>query len=296
MDCVLQSSIEIDIEKHVLSQTKKLSDGTYEKIFTRNRKNESGIFSYNCHLCSVASLPGERAVYTHINGKKHQQRLTPEYVPDAHQFKGPIQVKQKLIVPFYSSQPAIPEYEDQADTICFLETIGKLQNKPLIGVEYVVELVAISAKEPFYICTLCDKRCDPRNIIPQITSHRHRMKYLDYHFSTVMNHLNKDKHFNLNMLYREQVLSKISSMIESKNGRDKPTICEASEFEKNKEIIEKEVQRKKHFSEKDWPGCVDEILETIKKKQLMYTMIFQLITTKTTIDMVVEKEIMLFRF
>lgn len=46
--------MEYEIEVHVLTQTKKLSDGSYEKIFTRNRRNESGMFTYNCKLCSVA--------------------------------------------------------------------------------------------------------------------------------------------------------------------------------------------------------------------------------------------------
>jgi hypothetical protein len=78
------------VQNHVLTQTKKLSDGTFEKIFSRNPRNESGLFTYNCHLCGVASLPGERALQTHITGKKHQQRLIYDYVPEAQQFRLPI--------------------------------------------------------------------------------------------------------------------------------------------------------------------------------------------------------------
>lgn len=65
-----------------------------------------------------------------------------------------------------------------SELVPHLENIGNKQLKPLIGIEYVVELIDKKKKEPFYICVLCNKRCDPRNIIPQITSHRHRMKYL----------------------------------------------------------------------------------------------------------------------
>jgi hypothetical protein len=54
----------------------------------------------------------------------------------------------------------------------------KLDKKPLIGVEYLLELHDPKMREVLYICTLCDKRCDPRNIFPQITSHSHRIKYL----------------------------------------------------------------------------------------------------------------------
>lgn len=90
-----QPQVEIDIERHVLSQRKKLTDNTFEKIFTRNDRNESGMFTYNCHLCAVPNLTGERALQTHITGKKHQQRLMVEYVPNAAQFRTPLVQKPK---------------------------------------------------------------------------------------------------------------------------------------------------------------------------------------------------------
>lgn len=52
------------------------------------------------------------------------------------------------------------------------------QSKLLIGLEYIIEINDKDAKEPHYICSLCNKQCDIRNIIPQVKSHRHRMKYL----------------------------------------------------------------------------------------------------------------------
>lgn len=79
---------------------------------------------------------------------------------------------------FYPSEVPPPGCEEEANIVSYLEKISAKQTKPLIGLEYVVELVDRKAKEPFYVCTLCDKRCDPRNITPQITSHRHRIKYL----------------------------------------------------------------------------------------------------------------------
>lgn len=82
------------------------------------------------------------------------------------------------IASFYPSEVPPPGCEDEVTRVTYLETVGNKQSKPLIGMEYVVELIDSKAKEPFYICILCDKRCDPRNIMPQITSHRHRMKYL----------------------------------------------------------------------------------------------------------------------
>lgn len=96
----LPKQIEKEIERHVLSQTKKLSDGSFEKIFSRNRRNDLGIFTYNCNLCGVSSLPGERSVQTHITGRKHQQRLAYDYVPNAQQFRNPISSKAKSNINF----------------------------------------------------------------------------------------------------------------------------------------------------------------------------------------------------
>lgn len=78
----------------------------------------------------------------------------------------------------FPGEPVPPGFEQEITSEAYLETLGNKQTKPLIGMEFVVELVDSKAKEPFYVCTLCDKRCDPRNIVPQLVSHRHRMKYL----------------------------------------------------------------------------------------------------------------------
>lgn len=68
------------------------------------------------------------------------------------------------------------KYDERYD--CHLDNFMNKSDKPLIGVEYVLELHGLYLKEPYYICTLCDKRCDPRNIMSQMTSHNHRMRYL----------------------------------------------------------------------------------------------------------------------
>ncbi len=71
----------------ILEETKKLSDGTFERIFSRNDMNFFGIFTYNCHLCNIENLPGESALKTHIGGKKHRGRLLPNYIPNANKFR-----------------------------------------------------------------------------------------------------------------------------------------------------------------------------------------------------------------
>lgn len=159
-----------------------MSDGSTENIFSRNNRNESGSFTYNCHLCSVASLPGERELQTHVTGRKHQQRLFYDYVPDAEQFRASLvsmmNSKQShqfvsnsnlidrfsvfsAIASVFPGEPAPAGYEDEVRVVSHLESLGNHQDKSLIGMEYVLEMIDNKAKGRVYVCVLCDKRCGP---------------------------------------------------------------------------------------------------------------------------------------
>lgn len=86
--------LELEIEQHVLSTTIKLSDGTTGHVFSRGPKNESQMFLYNCHLCGVPNLPGERCLQTHIAGRKHQTKLSSPMI-DAESFRAPLLHRNK---------------------------------------------------------------------------------------------------------------------------------------------------------------------------------------------------------
>ncbi|CAG9812141.1 unnamed protein product [Chironomus riparius] len=246
--------VEIDTEKHILTQTKKLSDGSYEKIFSRNSRGPAGYFTYNCHLCGVPNLPGEKALQTHITGKKHQNRLLYNYTPEAVLFRSFIGTGKNTQI-IFPGEPIPPGFEDEMKPICQMDAIIEKIEKPLIGLEYILELHDLKAKEALYVCTLCDKRCDPRNIIPQITSHRHRMKYLDLHFPKIMNILNRESRFNTDMSYREEVLTKIAKSIEEQSKRQKPTVHDYKKYEISKNEITEEIKNLKHFDESDFPDA-----------------------------------------
>lgn len=76
--------------EEVLNQTKKLSDGSRGKIYSRNSHNNDGKFTYNCHLCSVANLQGEIALFQHAKEEKHSVKMNTDYVPNALRFNMPI--------------------------------------------------------------------------------------------------------------------------------------------------------------------------------------------------------------
>jgi hypothetical protein len=87
--------METEIDSNILTQTKKLSDGSYERIFTSHEIKDIGLTVYNCYLCSVANLPGEVALQTHIAGKKHQQRLGYDFIPYVNTFRAPLAIYPK---------------------------------------------------------------------------------------------------------------------------------------------------------------------------------------------------------
>lgn len=86
--------MEIDVERHLLSVRVKLSDGTSGNVFSRNGRNDANLYLYNCHLCGVPNLPGERCLQTHITGRKHQTKLSTPVI-DAETFRAPLIAKNK---------------------------------------------------------------------------------------------------------------------------------------------------------------------------------------------------------
>lgn len=92
---LLNLQVEREAEQNVLSLRVDLTDGTKGYIFSRNpQRNESRMFTYNCHICSVPNLPGERCLYTHMSGRRHQTKLTSKQF-DASLFRQPLQRTNK---------------------------------------------------------------------------------------------------------------------------------------------------------------------------------------------------------
>lgn len=79
-----------------------------------------------------------------------------------------------------------------------------------------------------------------------------------------MDVLNRNQKFNIDMTYRQDVLSSIAEKIESKFGRLKPLIHEYRDYEQRKSEIHTEIRNKKHFSERDWPESAKVLLDKIK--------------------------------
>lgn len=83
-----------------------------------------------------------------------------------------------------------------------------------------------------------------------------------------MDVLNRNKRFNVDMTYREEILTSIAGKIEVKFKRLKPHICEYREFERNKNEIVDQLKIKRHFTAEDWPDCDKFLLENVKSFNL----------------------------
>lgn len=78
-----------------------------------------------------------------------------------------------------------------------------------------------------------------------------------------MVNLNKNRNFNVNMEFREKLLTDISAEIEAKFGRRNPKICKRNNYEFKKESIYRRIKDGKHYNEKDWPDCNSILLRNI---------------------------------
>ncbi|GAB0098151.1 hypothetical protein DMENIID0001_138580 [Sergentomyia squamirostris] len=252
-DSGAKNKVEEDIEKHVLSTTVKLSDGTTGKVFSRGGRNEFQVFLYNCHLCGVPNLPGERCLQTHISGRKHQMRLT-QGVVDASAFRAPMQAKSKIQMNIAPGEPVPPGFENEVRRIAELQpTLDRNREDVFVGLEYIVELTGAVT---LYHCILCDKRGDQNTIINHAISFNHRVKYLDKHYPTCSRELGDMKYSKEARPVITKVLQSVCAAIEETHGRLTLTVHEKEDYERNMMKYLHEIINDKHFDEKTGPKFV----------------------------------------
>uniref|UniRef100_T1HY41 C2H2-type domain-containing protein n=1 Tax=Rhodnius prolixus TaxID=13249 RepID=T1HY41_RHOPR len=76
-------------------------------------------------------------------------------------------------------EPVPPGMEDVVEGVCQIQSTFDEHPGPLIGLEYIVELVTSEEEsEPRYICLLCEKKGDPRSLMVHVTSQNHCLKYI----------------------------------------------------------------------------------------------------------------------
>lgn len=100
--------------------------------------------------------------------------------------------------------------------------------------------------------------------IPQ----KNHFQMQEYHFPKVMDILNRQQKFNVDMTHREEVLTRIAKAIEDRCKRQKPTVHEYKKYESSKTEITENMKNMKHFDESDFPDCEKLVPENTKTTEL----------------------------
>jgi hypothetical protein len=125
------------------------------------------------------------------------------------------------------------------------ELFDKFKDVPLIGLEYLVEIIQGPNVDPTYECLLCKTTLESKDVISCVVSARHRLKYLEKFYSTA------HKKFDLepNIEKWEQLtfdfLESVSRKIEEKHGRLSVTVVTKADYDK--QLFASRIEDGPHF-------------------------------------------------
>lgn len=205
-----------------------------------------------CHICNVA-LFGAHKLISHNMCNRHKMKLDEWPYPVMLWSKRPetskIPVQTTNIADTLApGEPVPPGMEDQIVRTTAIQTsLDRHQSSPLVGLEYLLELVDNDSCEPNYTCVLCDKRGDPRTVMAHITSYNHRINYLNRHFPTISRAITELPRTPNYKRGANEILVLVAKKIEKKFGRMQPQLVDKAQYEKNKMEYIKKVYQDVHF-------------------------------------------------
>lgn len=209
-------------------------DGILHPVYSRT---DDGLDVW-CHVCNIG-LFGAHKLQSHNSSSRHKIKLGETPYPislwskkDTTKLFGHGNIVQHNFAP---GEPAPPGMEDQMKRITTIQvSLDRHKSSPLVGLEYLLEIVDNDTPEPSYTCVLCDKRGDPRTVMAHITSYNHRMTYLHRHFPTIsraMTDLERTPNYKRGV---NEISVIVAKKIEEKFGRLQPQLVDKGQYEKNK--------------------------------------------------------------
>ncbi|KAK4873888.1 hypothetical protein RN001_013248 [Aquatica leii] len=237
-------------QERLLNVKARLPNGKIGNVFELNVDSRSE--HWYCNLCQC---PVMGRVYHHEIGKRHTSNVQNggNYASDAE------------LLQVAPGEPVPPGIDGEVEKVAQIqETLDNYTVGPIIGLEYLIELVEYDReKEPSYLCLLCDKRGDPRTVIAHLSSYNHITQYIQRHFTRCFRALAPyiTKQYKRNW---QLAMQKIAEAIENKFGRLKPHVAEAETFTGKRMYFQNLVANGRHLSEKS--GVTFEDL--IDEKQL----------------------------
>lgn len=206
-----------------------------------------------CHICNIA-LYGAHKLLSHNTCNRHKLKLDDWPYPVLLWSKRSDIIKKSKSQPATSNEslapgePAPPGMEDQVKRSTAIQmSLDRHRSSPLVGLEYLFELIDNDSCEPSYTCVLCDKRGDPRTVMAHITSWNHRITYLNRHFPTVSRAISELPRTPNYKRGANEISILVAKKIEEHFGRLYPQLVDKNLFEKNKMQYIKQVCQDFHF-------------------------------------------------
>ncbi|XP_034947074.1 uncharacterized protein CG7065-like isoform X1 [Chelonus insularis] len=224
-------------------------DGTLRPVYSRTEDGDIW-----CHICNIA-LFGSHKLQSHNTSSRHKIKLDEWPYPVSlwskrDTMKGSMQSISSLNDSLAPGEPVPPGMEDQITRATQIQTsLDRHQSSPLVGLEYLLELIDNDSCEPSYTCVLCDKRGDPRTVMAHITSYNHRITYLNRHFPTISRAITDLPRTPNYKRGANEISVLVAKKIEEKFGRLHPQLVDKNQFEKNKLQFIKNVYQDYHFRE-----------------------------------------------
>ncbi|XP_057321309.1 uncharacterized protein CG7065-like isoform X1 [Microplitis mediator] len=227
-------------------------DSTLRPVYSRMEDGDIW-----CHICNL-QLFGAHKLQSHNTSSRHKLKLDEWPYPvslwsdrdTVKKLQGPQGATIGIPNSLAPGEPVPPGMEDQITRVTTIQmSLDRHQSSPLVGLEYLLELVDNDSCEPSYTCVLCDKRGDPRTVMAHITSYNHRITYLNRHFPTISRAIADLPRTPNYKRGANEMSVLVAKKIEEKFGRLQPQLVDKAQFEKNRVQFIKNVFQDYHFRE-----------------------------------------------
>ncbi|XP_076241474.1 uncharacterized protein CG7065 isoform X1 [Calliopsis andreniformis] len=237
--------------KRLMRSSVTAEDGTLRPVYSETEDGDIW-----CHICNIA-LFGAHKLLNHNMCNRHKMKLDEWPYPvllwskrsDIVKAAPPAQ-STAISDGLAPGEPVPPGMEDQITRTTTIQmSLDRHRSSPLVGLEYLLELIDNDSCEPSYTCVLCDKRGDPRTVMAHITSYNHRITYLNRHFPTISRAITELPRTPNYKRGANEISVLVAKKIEERFGRLQPQLVDKHQFEKNKMQYIKRVYQDYHFRE-----------------------------------------------
>jgi len=202
-------------------------------------KEDKGNIYIRCEICNLTAL-GKHNLDTHIAGKKHRTALK-KFEMSASDISPP----GEDLIP---REPVIYRLFD------------KFKEAPLIGIEYIVEIIHGANVDPSYECLLCHKSLESKDVISCVISAKHRLRYLEKFYPIARAKFAQVPNMDLWERATYDFLESVAMRVEEKHGRLSVTNITKADYDSNKEFILNRIEDGPHFrqsNEQDFSNLPD---------------------------------------